>query len=145
MFNAATIVGNLGRDADVRFTQSGQAVANLSVATNEQWVDRESGERKKRTEWHRVVIFGALAEAAGKYYRKGKQVFVSGRLQTRQWQDKNGVDRWTTEIVAQTARLLGAAPEGTNPPHPAETADRVSEAAEARQAEIVNEWDDIPF
>lgn len=148
MINKTILVGNLGRDADVRYTTDGQAVANLSLATNEQWTDA-NGERQRRTEWHRVVIFGKIAEAAGNLYKKGKQLYIEGRLQTRRWEDQNGIERFTTEVVAYVSRLLGPAPEGANPPHPAEQvkpADRTKQVAHANQA-IMDEFDDddIPF
>jgi len=104
--NIAIVAGNLGRDPEVRFTQSGRAVANLSVATSEVWTDQE-GNRQERTEWHRVVVFGKSAESCGQYLAKGRQVFVQGRIQTRKWTDQNGQDRYTTEIVAQRVDFLG--------------------------------------
>jgi len=117
--NKATLMGNLGRDAELRYAQSGMAVANMSVATNERWTDKESGEKRKRTEWHRIVCFDKLAEMVAKYYKKGKAVFIEGRLQTRKWEDQDGVVRYTTEIVAQQCRLIGPAPASSdreNPP-----------------------------
>lgn len=104
--NIAIVAGNLGRDPEVRFTQSGRAVANLSVATSEVWTDQE-GNRQERTEWHRVVVFGKSAESCGQYLAKGRQVCVQGRIQTRKWTDQNGQDRYTTEIVAQRVDFLG--------------------------------------
>lgn len=106
--NVAIIVGNLGRDPEVRFTQSGRAVATLAVATNESWMGQD-GNREERTEWHRVVVFGKSAEACGQYLAKGRQVCVQGRIQTRKWTDQNGQDRYTTEIVAQRVDFLGGA------------------------------------
>ena len=97
--NKVILIGNLGRDPEVRRTQSGDAVTNFSVATSEQWNDRQTGERRERTEWHRVVIFGKQAEIAEKYLRKGRKVYLEGQLQTRKWQDQNGQDRYSTEIV----------------------------------------------
>ena len=97
--NKVIIVGRLGQDPEVRYTPSGSAVANLSVATSETWKDKESGERQEKTEWHRVVMFGRIAEVAGEYLRKGAQVYLEGKLQTRKWQDREGVDRYTTEVV----------------------------------------------
>jgi len=98
--NKATIVGTLGRDPEVKYSANGNPIANLSVATSEQWNDRNSGERQEKTEWHRVVIFGKLAEIAGQYLTKGSQVYLEGKLQTRKWQDQNtGMDRYSTEIV----------------------------------------------
>ena len=97
--NKVILIGNLGNDPDVRYTPNGSAVANLSVATSESWTDKSSGQRQDRTEWHRVVIFGKLAEIAQQYLRKGSKVYLEGKLQTRKWQDQQGQDRYTTEIV----------------------------------------------
>lgn len=105
--NKVILVGNLGNDPDIRYTASGSAVANISVATTDSWKDKESGETQDRTEWHRVVFFGRLAEIVGEYLRKGSQVYLEGRLQTRKWQDKGGNDRYTTEIVANEMQMLG--------------------------------------
>lgn len=97
--NKVIIVGTLGNDPEVKYSASGSAIANLSVATSEQWKDKQTGEKKEQTEWHRIVIFGKLAEVAGEYLRKGSQVYIEGQLRTRKWSDSNGVDRYTTEIV----------------------------------------------
>lgn len=97
--NKVILVGTLGRDPEVRYTPNGNAIANLNVATSEQWTDKQSGERQEKTEWHRVVIFGKLAEIAGQYLKKGSQVYLEGKLQTRKWQDQSGQDRYSTEIV----------------------------------------------
>lgn len=97
--NKVIIVGTLGNDPEVKYSASGSAIASLSVATSEQWKDKQTGEKKEQTEWHRVVIFGKLAEVAGEYLRKGSQVYIEGQLRTRKWTDSNGVDRYTTEIV----------------------------------------------
>lgn len=99
--NKVIIVGTLGNDPEVKYSASGSAIANLSVATSEQWKDKQTGEKKEQTEWHRVVIFGKPAEIAGEYLRKGSQVYIEGQLRTRKWTDSNGVDRYTTEIVIQ--------------------------------------------
>jgi single-strand DNA-binding protein len=104
--NKVILIGNLGADPEVRRTASGQQVATLRLATNERWNDRD-GNRQERTEWHRVIAWARLAEIAGEYMRKGRQVFVEGRLQTRQWQDQQGQTRYTTEIVAQNIMMLG--------------------------------------
>lgn len=105
--NKVILVGNLGRDPEVRYTSSGAAVANVTVATSENWKDRNTGERQERTEWHRVVLFGRLGEIAGEYLKKGSQVYIEGRLQTRKWQDRDGQDRYTTEVVASDMQMLG--------------------------------------
>lgn len=113
--NKVILIGNLGKDPEVRQLPSGGAVANVTVATNEVWKDKQTGEQQERTEWHTVVFFGRLAEIAGEYLRKGRPVYVEGSLRTRKWQDKNGVDRYTTEIVASEMKLLGSR-EGSNAP-----------------------------
>jgi single-strand DNA-binding protein len=105
--NKVIIVGNLGNDPDTRYMPSGSAVTNLSVATNESWKDKQTGEQKDRTEWHKVAMFGRLAEIAAEYLRKGSQVYIEGKLRTRKWQDKDGQDRYTTEIVADEMQMLG--------------------------------------
>src|SRR5882724_13038187 len=99
--NKVILIGNLGRDPEIRTTQNGTKVANLNLATSESWRDKSSGERKEKTEWHRVVIFGNLADIAEKYLKKGSKVYVSGSLQTRKWQDQSGQEKYTTEVVLQ--------------------------------------------
>ena len=107
--NKAIIVGNLGRDPEVRYTANGSAVANVPVATSESWKDKQSGERQERTEWHRVVFFGRLAEISQEYLKKGSQVYIEGSIRTQKWQDKeSGQDRYTTEIVARDMQMLGS-------------------------------------
>ena len=105
--NKVIIVGNLGADPDSRAMPSGNAVTNISVATSESWNDRETGEKQEKTEWHRVVFFNRLAEIAAQYLKKGSQVYVEGKLQTRKWEDKEGNERWTTEVVANQMQMLG--------------------------------------
>jgi len=105
--NKVILVGNLGADPEIRYTPSGSAVANVRLATTDQWRDRQSGQQQERTEWHRVVFFNRLAEIVGEYLRKGSQVYVEGRLQTRKWQGQDGQDRYTTEIVANEMQMLG--------------------------------------
>tara|TARA_Y100000748_G_scaffold287198_1_gene271134 strand:+ start:331 stop:798 length:468 start_codon:yes stop_codon:yes gene_type:complete len=105
--NKVIIVGNLGADPDTKSMPSGNMVANFSVATSESWNDRDTGERQEKTEWHRVVFFGRLAEIADQYLRKGSQVYVEGKLQTRKWEDRDGNERWTTEIVGNQLEMLG--------------------------------------
>lgn len=119
--NKVILIGNLGKDPDVRYMPSGKAVANVTVATNETWKDRNTGEKQERTEWHNVVFYSPLAEIVGQYLRKGSSVFVEGRLQTKKWQDKNGQDRYTTEIVANEMKMLGGrSGSGGSAPFPAE-------------------------
>ena len=105
--NKVIIVGNLGADPDSRAMPSGNAVTNISVATSESWNDRETGEKQEKTEWHRVVFFNRLAEIAAQYLKKGSHVYVEGKLQTRKWEDKEGNERWTTEVVANQMQMLG--------------------------------------
>ena len=105
--NKAMLIGRLGRDPEVRYTPNGLAVANFTIATSEEWKDKNTSEKKERTEWHRIVAFGKLGEICGQYLSKGKQVYVEGRLQTRSW-EKDGVTRYTTEIVASDMQFLGA-------------------------------------
>jgi len=104
--NKVILIGNLGADPDIRHTAGGSAVTNLSLATSESWRDKQSGDMQEKTEWHRVVMFSKLAEIAGEYLRKGSKVYVEGRLQTRKWQDRDGNDRWSTEIVANEMQML---------------------------------------
>jgi single-strand DNA-binding protein len=144
--NKAIILGSLGQDPDIRYTAGGAAVANISIATNEQWKDKESGEMQERTEWHRVVFFGRLAEIVGEYLRKGSQVYVEGRIQTRKWQDKEGQDRYTTEIVASEMQMLGSKSGGTaasfdQTPHQQKSAP----AATNEKTSNDDFDDDIPF
>jgi len=110
--NKVIIVGNLGRDPEVRYSPDGAAICNVSIATTSQWKDKASGERREETEWHRVVFYNRLAEIAGEYLRKGRSVYVEGRLKTRKWQDKEGQDRYTTEIVADQMQMLGGRDSG---------------------------------
>ena len=110
--NKVILVGTLGADPETRYTPSNTAVTNLRVATNESWKDKQTGEKQERTEWHRVVMFQRLAEIAAEYLRKGSQVYLEGKLQTRKWQDQNGNDRYSTEIVASDMQMLGGRGEG---------------------------------
>jgi single-strand DNA-binding protein len=141
--NKVILVGNLGRDPEVRYMPDGGAVTNISVATTDVWKDK-GGEKQERTEWHRIVFFSKLAEIAGEYLKKGSQVYIEGRLQTRKWQDKEGQDRYTTEIVADRMQMLGSragmggsneAPERESPP---------SKGAK-KPAAFDDMEDDIPF
>ncbi len=104
--NKVILIGNLGKDPEVRYSPSGSAVTNITVATSETWKDKNTGEQKEKTEWHRVVFFNRLAEIAGEYLKKGSKVYIEGRLQTRKWQDQSGNDRYTTEIVANEMQML---------------------------------------
>jgi len=150
--NKVILVGNLGKDPEVRYSPSGQAVANVTLATSESWKDKNTGEKQERTEWHRVVFFGRLAEIAGEYLKKGAQIYVEGRLQTRKWQDKEGQDRYTTEIVANEMQMLGSrsgagapADHSFNQDVPANEASSGGGRAPAKAAAGADFDDDIPF
>jgi len=127
MINKAILVGNLGRDPEMRYTQSGQPVANFSVATSERWTDRNSNERREQTEWHNVVCFSRLAEICGEYLHKGSKVYIEGRLQTRSWEGQDGQTRYRTEIVAREMKMLdsrgggGGSGYGPDDPGPADS------------------------
>ena len=107
--NKVILIGRLGRDPEIRYTPSGAAVANFSIATSEEWTDRESGQKQERTEWHRIVAWRRLGEICGEYLHKGSQIYIEGRLQTRAWEDRDGNKRYTTEVVAQNMQMLGPA------------------------------------
>ena len=109
--NKVMLIGNLGKDPEIRYMPSGDAIANLTLATTENWKDK-AGEKQEKTEWHRVSMFGRLAEIAGEYLKKGSSVYIEGKLQTRKWQDKEGNDRYTTEIVANEMKMLGSRASG---------------------------------
>ena len=112
--NTAVIVGTLGKDPEIHYASNGNAIVNISVATNEVWKSRETGEAQQRTEWHRIVLFGKLAEIASQYLKKGSQAYFEGRIKTSKWQDQSGNDRFTTEIVANQMEMLGKRPEIEN-------------------------------
>jgi single-strand DNA-binding protein len=140
--NRVTLIGNLGKDPETRFMPDGKPVANITMATSETWKDRSTGAKQEKTEWHRVSFFGPVAEIVGKYLRKGSKIYIEGKLQTRKWQDKDGADRYTTEIVANEMKMLDGkpsdggyqAPAGTNGPRP------------PRQATATDDMDDpLPF
>ena len=146
--NKVILIGNLGRDPEVRYTPNGLAVANITLATSESWKDKQTGENQERTEWHRVVFYSRLAEIAGEYLRKGAKVFIEGRLQTRKWQDKtSGQDRYTTEIIADNMQMLDSkggsgAPQQQPEMHAAEK----NNASPMPQPEGTDSFDDdIPF
>ena len=113
--NKVILVGNCGKDPETRFMPSGGGVTKISIATSESWKDKQSGESKERTEWHNVVFFGRLAEIAGEYLRKGSQVYIEGSLRTNKWQDQNGQDRYSTEVVANDMQMLDSRGGGTAP------------------------------
>ena len=154
--NKAILLGNLGADPETRYTASGSAVTNIRLATAESWRDKQSGEQQERTEWHRVVFFGRLAEIVAEYLRKGSQCYIEGRIQTRKWQGQDGQDRYSTEIVASEMQMLGSrsAGSGAPPPRkreeapdsawpPGESADSPSAAPTSGPPDDFD--DDIPF
>ena len=147
--NKAIIVGNLGRDPEVRYTSNGNAIANITVATTESWKDKQSGERQEKTEWHRVVFFGRLAEIAGEYLKKGSQVYIEGRLQTRKWEDKSGQERYTTEIVASEMQMLGSrgggASEASDDDYSSEARSAAGSSGGGTSGGDPDLDDDIPF
>jgi len=146
--NKVILVGNLGNDPDIRYTAGGAAIANISLATTASWRDKESGEQQERTEWHRVVFFGRLAEIVSEYLKKGSQVYVEGRLQTRKWEDKTGNDRYTTEIVANEMQMLGGRGGGGGmPPNEHVPASMSDSKPDSGPAAADNDFvdDDIPF
>lgn len=155
--NKVILVGNLGQDPEVRYMPNGGAVATISLATSESWRDKQSGETKEKTEWHRVVLFGKLAEVAGEYLRKGSQVYIEGQLRTRKWQDQGGQDHYTTEIVVNvggTMQMLGGrqggnAPAGQGNPQGQQSQQQQfsggGPAAASQQGAMPDFDDDIPF
>lgn len=145
--NKVIIVGNLGRDPEVRYLPEGGAITNISIATTDTWKDK-SGEKQERTEWHRVAFFGKLAEIAGEYLKKGSQVYVEGALRTRKWQDKEGKERYTTEIVADRMQMLGSRGGGSEPMarEPAAAASGGGKPQAKKGGGAFDEMDDdIPF
>jgi single-strand DNA-binding protein len=145
--NKVILVGNLGKDPEVRYMPSGGAVANVTIATSEQWKDKQSGEQRERTEWHNVVFYQKLAEIVGEYLKKGSQVYVEGALRTRKWQDKNGNDRYTTEIIASEMQMLGSRGGGSTSFNQAEPPTAAKPAAASAGGDSFSEEfdDDIPF
>ena len=147
--NKVILVGNLGRDPETKYMPDGAAITNVSIATSYQRTDKASGQKTEETEWHRVVFFSRLAEIAGEYLRKGSQVYVEGRLRTRKWQDKEGQDRYTTEIVADSMQMLGSR-AGSGEPRPeamksAEAKGAGAPAAKKPAGKFDDMEDDIPF
>lgn len=139
--NKAIIVGNAARDAETRYGANGGAITNVTIATTQSWKDKNGGDKKEETEWHRVAFFGKLAEIAGEYIKKGSPVYVEGRLRTREWEDKDGVKRYTTEIVAEQMQLLGKRGESTQEEAPPPKA----KPASKKPATVDDDSDQIPF
>ena len=147
--NKVIIVGNLGKDPVVRYTPNGDSVTNVTIATTDTWKDKGTGEKKEATEWHRVVFFGKLAEIAGQYLKKGRQVYVEGALRTRKWTDKEGHERYTTEIVANEMKMLGSR-EGMSDAPPRESGggaggNRPAATPQPAGGTFNDFEDDIPF
>ena len=145
--NKVILIGNLGRDPEIRYMPSGDAMANLNLATTDTWKDK-AGEKQEKTEWHRVVMFGKQAEIAGEYLKKGSQVYIEGRLQTRKWQDKDGAEKYTTEIVADRMQMLGSrGGRGDMPEQQATAPGSGGNAAAAKggTGKFDDFEDDIPF
>ena len=153
--NKAILIGNLGQDPDIRYTPNGSSVCNLTLATNENWKDRESGEKHERTEWHRLVFFGRLAEIVQEYLHKGSQIYVEGRIQTRKWQTQNGDERTATEIIVSEMQILGTksntaeydSDKSSDNATSLKTADKstAESTAKANVSQSAEFNDDIPF
>ncbi|MFH1355767.1 MAG: single-stranded DNA-binding protein [bacterium] len=143
--NKAIIVGNLGQDPDIRYTPGGQAVANFSVATTEKWTNKQTGNLDEKTEWHRVVVWGKLAELCREYLHKGRSIYVEGRIQTRTWDDKDGNKRYTTEIVAQQVQFLGRRDETHTPAPQGQTTQTTQSTSQESGPPPFDSEDDIPF
>ncbi len=148
--NKVILIGNLGKDPETRYMTNGDAVTNITVATSETWKDKATGEKQEKTEWHRVTFYRRLAEIAGEYLKKGSQVYVEGRLETRKWQDKEGKDRYTTEVIADEMKMLGSR-GGMGAPSSDSDEERPRSAAPAKPAsgktgaKFDDFEDDIPF
>ena len=133
--NKVILIGNLGRDPEVRYAPNGTAVCNITIATSRQWKDKTSGEKQEEVEWSRVVLYDRQAEVAGQYLKKGRPVYIEGRLKTRKWTDKDGIERYTTEIVASDLKLLGGREDGEAPPQRQQSAPAQQPSAEQRRSQ----------
>ena len=148
--NKVILVGNLGRDPEVRYSPDGAAICNVSIATTSSWKDKATGERREETEWHRVVFYNRLAEVAGEYLRKGRSIYVEGRIKTRKWQDKEtGADRYSTEIIGEQMQMLGGREDDGGqreaPPQRSQPAQRQQQAQQQSAASLADMDSDIPF
>lgn len=144
--NKVILVGNLGKDPETRYTPAGRAITNFTIATSESWKDKQTGEPQEKTEWHRVVMFGRIAEIAAEYLRKGSQVYIEGKLQTRKWQDQSGQDRYTTEVVGNDMQMLGGR-QGAGAPAMSEGGQGRRAPAQQDEPAVADATldDDIPF
>lgn len=143
--NKVIIVGNLGRDPETRYMPNGEAVTNIAVATTESWKDKTSGEKKELTEWHRITFYRKLAEIAGQYLKKGSSVYIEGKLQTRKWADKDGVERYTTEIISDSMQMLGGKQESQSDRPAERQAPRTVSPVSAPAPNFDDMDDDIPY
>lgn len=144
--NKVILIGNLGRDPEIRYAASGSAICNITMATSRQWKDRNTGERQEETEWHRVVLYDRLAEIAGEYLKKGSSCYIEGRLRTRKWMDKDGMDRYTTEIIAESMKMLNGRNDQAAAPRSAhQPANRQSVSHQPAGNGPDDMDDDIPF
>ena len=145
--NKVILIGNLGQDPEIKFMPNGNAVANITVATSESWKNKDTGEQVDKTEWHRVVFFRRLAEIVGEYLSKGSKVYIEGKLQTRKWQDKNGADHWTTEVIADNMQMLDSRGSTPNQDGGASAASKPQQSASQSAPQPQNDdFDDaIPF
>ena len=146
--NKVILIGSLGKDPEVKYMPNGNAVANISVATSESWKDKNTGENVDKTEWHRVVAFRRLAEIMGEYLKKGSKIYIEGKLQTRKWQDKNGKDNWTTEIICNEMQMLDSRGQGSAPAQQQRSAQSAPAQSDrpASEPPVNNDFDDdIPF
>jgi single-strand DNA-binding protein len=144
--NKATLIGNLGRDPEIRYTADGKPIANFSIATTESWKDKNSGEKKEATEWHRCVAYDKLAEIIGQYVKKGSQLYIEGQLKTRKWTDKDGAEKYTTEITVKELKMIGSKPAGDSGEQQQQRAARPA-AKPAPASSAMEDYDDsaIPF
>lgn len=148
--NKAILIGNLGKDPEIRYLPNGDQVCNITLATSEKYKDKSTGEAKENTEWHRVVFFGKLAEVCGQYLQKGKKIYVEGRIRTNKWQDKDGIDRYTTEIIGNEMKMLGGKDDGSSggeSPAPSQPARQPASAPVPRKPATFDDMDDsdLPF
>ena len=139
--NKVILVGNLGADPEVRYTTGGSAIASIRIATSESWKDKQTGEQQERTEWHSVTFFGRLAEIAGEYLRKGRQVYVEGSLRTDKYTDKDGVERYSTKVIANEMQMLGGSNDGERP----QRSERPAPSRQSAPAPLDDDGDSIPF